>query len=60
MSVADVIYDAPAGTQLTSGELKTAVAARLNGAPLAREEAPQDRNVDDWEKVTEGVGALVG
>ena len=21
--------------------------------------APQDRNVDDWEKVTEGVGALV-
>ena len=22
--------------------------------------APQDRNVDDWEKVTEGVGALVG
>jgi hypothetical protein len=20
--------------------------------------APQDRNVDDWEKVTEGVGAL--
>jgi hypothetical protein len=22
--------------------------------------APNDRNVDDWEKVTEGVGALVG
>ena len=22
--------------------------------------APQDRNVDDWEKVTEGVGGLVG
>jgi len=21
--------------------------------------APQDRNVDDWDKVTEGVGALV-
>ena len=21
--------------------------------------APQDRNVDDWEKVTDGVGALV-
>jgi hypothetical protein len=21
--------------------------------------APEDRNVDDWEKVTEGVGALV-
>jgi hypothetical protein len=21
--------------------------------------APQDRNVDDWEQVTEGVGALV-
>jgi hypothetical protein len=21
--------------------------------------APQDRNVDDWEKVTDGVGSLV-